>query len=139
MADFYPSKAPGTKGCVELVSATCLSELTPYKRIRSLQTECNVFESVMHALLAYAGAVGGKVQEFGDAAIDKIVAAVRDTPLTLDAAKAEWIADQLLEAGEHGILLPVNVVLDAYVRGKSRRVAARPTISCYSNRALCPH
>ncbi|BDA49597.1 hypothetical protein COCOBI_14-2160 [Coccomyxa sp. Obi] len=66
------------------------------------------------------GAVGEKVQEFGDAAIDRIVAAVRDTPLTLDAAKAEWIANQLLEAGEHGILLPVNVVLDAYVRGKSR-------------------
>lgn len=56
---------------------------------------------------------------FGDAAVDKIVASLRD-PLTLDVAKAEWIAKQLLEAGEHGILLPVNVVLDAYVRGKSR-------------------
>ncbi len=74
----------------------------------------------MHASQPDAGAVGGKVQEFGDAAIDRVVAAVRDTPLNLDAAKAEWIANQLLEAGEHGILLPVSVVLDAYVRGKSR-------------------
>ncbi len=72
-----------------------------------------------HCCEPLSGAVGEKVLGFGDAAIDKIVAAIRD-PLTLDAAKAEWIANQLLEAGEHGILLPVNVVLDAYVRGKSR-------------------
>ena len=29
-----------------------------------------------------------------------------------------------MQAGEHGILLPVNVILDAYVRGKARCVAA---------------
>lgn len=94
------------------------------------------FAVMMHALLADAGAVGEKVQEFGDAAIDKIVAAVRDTPLTLDAAKAEWIANQLLEAGEHGILLPVNVVLDAYVRGKSRRVSRRPPLPALNTSSM---
>ncbi|KAK9904721.1 hypothetical protein WJX75_001251 [Coccomyxa subellipsoidea] len=75
--------------------------------------------SVLQRHRELRGTVGEKMVGFGDAAVDKIVAAVRD-PLTLDAAKAEWIANQLLEAGEHGILLPVNVVLDAYVRGKSR-------------------
>ncbi len=48
------------------------------------------------------------------------MAALRD-PLTLDNARAEWVAQQLLESGEKGILLPVNVVLDAYIRGKSRQ------------------
>lgn len=65
------------------------------------------------------GAVGEKVPALGDLSVDRLLAALRE-PLTLDAAKAEWIAKQLLEAGEHGILLPVNIVLDAYVRGKSR-------------------
>lgn len=38
----------------------------------------------------------------------------------LDQARAEWIAEQLLTQGDHGVLLPVNTVLDAYVRGKAR-------------------
>ena len=58
-------------------------------------------------------------------ALEKLVAALRD-PLTLDSAQAEWVADQLLESGEKGILLPVNVVLDAYIRGKSRRAQLGP-------------
>ena len=40
--------------------------------------------------------------------------------LAWDQAKAEWLAGQLLEAGESGVLTPVNIVLDAYVAGKAR-------------------
>lgn len=59
------------------------------------------------------------MQGVGDVALNRLVGALRD-PLTLDPQKAEWVAEQLLQAGEHGILLPVNVILDAYVRGKAR-------------------
>lgn len=38
----------------------------------------------------------------------------------MDTAKAQWVADQLLEASENGVLVPANIVLDAYVRGKVR-------------------
>jgi hypothetical protein len=70
-------------------------------------------------LHAITGAGGETVPVTGALSVDKLLAALRE-PLTLDTAKAEWIAEQFLEAGEHGILLPLNVVLDAYVRGKSR-------------------
>ena len=60
-----------------------------------------------------------KLRGTKDVALERLVAALRD-PLTLDNARAEWVAQQLLESGEKGILLPVNVVLDAYIRGKSR-------------------
>ena len=61
------------------------------------------------------------------------MAALRD-PLTLDSAQAEWVADQLLESGEKGLLLPVNVVLDAYIRGKSRQVGC-----CHMPYLLMPY
>ena len=38
----------------------------------------------------------------------------------MDASRAEWLADSLLEASENGVLVPANIVLDAYVRGKAR-------------------
>ena len=60
-----------------------------------------------------------KLRGTKDIALERVVAALRD-PLTLDNARAEWVAQQLLESGEKGILLPVNVVLDAYIRAKSR-------------------
>ena len=69
--------------------------------------------------LGHAGSLQKKLQGTKDVALEKLVAALRD-PLTLDSAQAEWVADQLLESGEKGLLLPVNVVLDAYIRGKSR-------------------
>ena len=54
-----------------------------------------------------------------DIALEKVVNALRD-PLTLDNARAEWVANQLLESGEKGILLPASLILDSYIRGKSR-------------------
>lgn len=53
-----------------------------------------------------------------DEGLDRLVSLVRD-PL-MDTAKAQWVADQLLDAGENGVLLPANIVLDAYARGKLR-------------------
>ena len=67
-----------------------------------------------------AEALQRKLKGTKDVALERVVAALRD-PLTLDNARAEWVAQQLLESGEKGILLPVNVVLDAYIRGKSRQ------------------
>ncbi len=49
-------------------------------------------------------------------------------PLHFDQAKAEWLAGQLLEAGESGVLTPVNIVLDAYVAGKARFYLRRHVI-----------
>lgn len=40
-------------------------------------------------------------------------------PLHFDQAKAEWLAGQLLEAGENGVLTPITLVLDSYVAGKA--------------------
>lgn len=48
--------------------------------------------------------------------------------LQWDQAKAEWLAGQLLEAGERGVLTPVNIVLDAYVAGKARFYLRRHVI-----------
>eukprot|EP00884_Botryococcus_braunii_P013865 jgi/Botrbrau1/2247/Bobra.101_2s0075.2 len=48
-----------------------------------------------------------------------LLEAIRE-PLRLDEERAEWLAKQLLEAGEKGILVPANIVLDAYTRGKAR-------------------
>jgi hypothetical protein len=51
--------------------------------------------------------------------IVSLIEALRE-PLRLDRNRAEWLAEQLLEAGEKGILVPANIVLDAYARGKAR-------------------
>ena len=69
---------------------------------------------------ARAGAVGGRVTGLTDGALERLAAALQELP-KLDAARAEWVARQLLEAGEHGLLSPLSVVLDAYVRGKARQ------------------
>jgi len=62
------------------------------------------------AMCNSAGSLRRKLQGTKDIALEKVVSALRD-PLTLDSARAEWVAHQLLESGEKGILLPVNVVL----------------------------
>lgn len=88
-----------------------------------------VFTRAKHAISCFpckldlcnrAEALQRKLKGTKDVALEKVVAALRD-PLTLDNVRAEWVAQQLLESGEKGILLPVNVVLDAYIRGKSRQ------------------
>jgi hypothetical protein len=65
-----------------------------------------------------AGNVSRQVAE-GKGRVSNLLEALRE-PLKLDRKKAEWLAEQLLEAGEKGILVPANIVLDAYTRGKAR-------------------
>ena len=77
-----------------------------------------------------AEALQRKLKGTKDVALERVVAALRD-PLTLDNARAEWVAQQLLESGEKGILLPVNVVLDAYIRGKSRQAPLPASLLLY--------
>ena len=55
-----------------------------------------------------------------DATLQRLVAALRE-PLGFDQAKADWLAEQLLQAGERGVLVAPNVLLDAYSRAKVRR------------------
>ena len=81
---------------------------------------------------------GRGMQSVGDVALNRLVGALRD-PLTLDPQKAEWVADQLLQAGEHGILLPVNVILDAYVRGKARCCCRAEPMCMVSHKLAAPH
>ena len=57
-----------------------------------------------------------------DATLQRLAAALRE-PLGFDRAKAEWLAEQLLQAGERGVLVAPNVLLDAYSRAKVRRGA----------------
>lgn len=57
-----------------------------------------------------------------DATLQRLAAALRE-PLGFDRAKAEWLAEQLLQAGERGMLVAPNVLLDAYSRAKVRRGA----------------
>ena len=82
-----------------------------------------------------AEALQRKLKGTKDVALERVVAALRD-PLTLDNARAEWVAQQLLESGEKGILLPVTVVLDAYIRGKSRQ-ACTPTSALCTRVRIC--
>ncbi|KAK9821323.1 hypothetical protein WJX81_003386 [Elliptochloris bilobata] len=65
------------------------------------------------------GAVSGQVASLSDATLQRLAAALRE-PLGFDRAKAEWLAEQLLEAGEQGVLVAPNVLLDAYSRAKVR-------------------
>ena len=55
-----------------------------------------------------------------DATLQRLAAALRE-PLGFDRARAEWLAEQLLQAGERGVLVAPNVLLDAYSRAKVRR------------------
>jgi hypothetical protein len=66
-----------------------------------------------------AEALRKRLQGTKDIALERVVNALRD-PLTLDNVRAEWVANQLLESGEKGILLPASLILDSYIRGKSR-------------------
>ena len=65
-------------------------------------------------------ACADQVASLSDATLQRLAAALRE-PLGFDRAKAEWLAEQLLQAGERGVLVAPNVLLDAYSRAKVRR------------------
>lgn len=52
--------------------------------------------------------------------IASLIEAIRDSRRAEWEQFAEQFAEYLLAAGENGILVPANIVLDAYARGKAR-------------------
>ena len=59
------------------------------------------------------------MHSLSDATLQRLAAALRE-PLGFDRAKAEWLAERLLQASEEGVLVAPNVLLDAYSRAKVR-------------------
>jgi hypothetical protein len=100
---------------------------------RSLQTSCTACVLV-HTLAALhrsraagsaekralPGVRAGTVHSLGDATQQRLSGVVRE-PLGFNRAAAELLAERLLRAGEDGVLVAPNVLLDAYSRAKVRR------------------
>ncbi len=73
------------------------------------------------------------MHSLGDATQQRLSGVVRE-PLGFNRAAAELLAERLLRAGEDGVLVAPNVLLDAYSRAKVRR-GPRPA---WQPRALVP-
>ena len=89
-----------------------------YLEAMSTVSKCNGRQA---ALLA------GKVHSLSDATLQRLAASLRE-PLGFDRAKAEWLAERLLQASEDGVLVAPNVLLDAYSRAKVRSGASTARI-----------
>lgn len=59
------------------------------------------------------------MHSLSDATLQRLAATLRE-PLGFDRAKAEWLAERLLQESEEGVLVAPNVLLDAYSRAKVR-------------------